>query len=91
MQKALIRLRFIVKENAPKKIKKDFEKTNNDLNKLTNILVQLDNKNLEFMLSNSLFIPLELISENENNVNFIHNILGLTHMNIIQIIFMMHI
>jgi len=78
---ALMQLRFTFKPHATTKDIEEFEKTNKDLEKLTDIIMQLDKGyNLESILFNSLFIPLELISENDTDKNFIHYVLGLLSM-----------
>ncbi|MCT7589168.1 hypothetical protein, partial [Aliarcobacter butzleri] len=80
---AIIGLRFNFKKNifVDNKIKKDIESTNQDLIKLQNVLEEIQLKyNLDTILNNSLFLPLELISEKVNNQYFIDCIIGLLTM-----------
>ncbi|WP_345978386.1 hypothetical protein [Sulfurimonas sp. HSL3-2] len=78
---ALMHIRFTFNLNAADKDIKEFEKTNKDLEKLTEIIMTFNKRdNLDSILHNSLFIPLELISENDADENFIYNILGLLFM-----------
>jgi hypothetical protein len=78
---ALMHLRFTFKSNATAKDIVEFERTNKDLEKLTGIIMKLDKGyDLESILHNSLFIPLELISENDTDKNFIYYVLGLLSM-----------
>lgn len=78
---ALMRIRFTFKKEAPPDVIKSFAETNEDLDKLTKIIEELNqSNNLDNILFSSLFIPLELLSENENDKNLIHYILGLLFM-----------
>ena len=78
---ALMHLRFTFKSNATAKDIVEFERTNKDLEKLTDIIMKLDKGyDLESILHNSLFIPLELISENDTDKNFMYYVLGLLSM-----------
>lgn len=80
MLHALIRIRFNFIGNISQKDKKDFEDTNKDLDKLSKLLVELEKQyNINDLLFSSLFIPLELISDNDNDKNAINYIIGLIH------------
>lgn len=80
---AIIGIKFTFKNNItiPQDVKKDIQQTNQDLIKLQNILEEIQiNYNLEEILNNSLFLPLELISEKIKNKYFISCIIGLLTM-----------
>lgn len=80
MVHALIRRRFTFRGNVLQKDKDDFEKTNKDLDKLSKLLVELEKQyDINDLLFSSLFIPLELISDNDNDKNAINYIIGLIH------------
>lgn len=79
MLDAISRMRFTFKDDVSEKDKNDFERTNKDLDKLSNLLIGLEKENdINSLLFSSLFIPLELISDN-NDKNAINYIIGLIH------------
>ena len=78
---ALTNIRFTFKQNVPIEVEEEFTKTNKDLQKLTDIILELDkNYKIDNILFNSLFIPLELLSENENDKKAIEYIIGLLYL-----------
>lgn len=80
MVHSLIRMRFTFTNDVSKEDKDDFEKTNKDLDKLSELLIELEKKHdINDLLFSSLFIPLELISDNCNDKNMIDYIIGLLH------------
>lgn len=78
---SLVGLRFSFKEYATKDEIKSFEESNKDLEKLMKIVESIHStcgeKSLKEVLHNSLFIPLELISENQADPCLIRYIIGL--------------
>lgn len=77
---ALIRMRFTFTDEVLQNDKDDFEKTNKDLDKLSKLLFELEkHHNIDDLLFSSLFIPLELISDNSYDKSTIDYIIGLLH------------
>jgi hypothetical protein len=78
---SLVGLRFSFKEHATKNEIKSFEESNKDLEKLMKIVKSIHStcgeEGLKEVLHNSLFIPLELISENQADPCLIRYIMGL--------------
>lgn len=80
MLHALVRMRFTFTDDVQQEDKDDFERTNKDLDKLSKLLIELEKEyDINDLLFSSLFIPLELISDNDDDKNTINYIIGLVH------------